>query len=87
MPDPDPLLFIDTNIFLDFYRATDTADFKLLGRLEKIHDKIISSGQIEVEFQKNRQKQMLASFQKIEVIRARYAVTGGFKKASAVNKS
>jgi PIN domain len=56
MSDDGPLIFIDTNIFLDFYRATGSADFKLLGRLKVIHDRIITSAQVEMEFQKNRQK-------------------------------
>jgi PIN domain-containing protein len=67
MPDPSFLLFIDTNIFLDFYRATRSADFKLLGRLKEVHDKIISSGQVEMEFQKNRQKRLLTSFQNLNL--------------------
>jgi hypothetical protein len=65
MRNNDPLLFIDTNIFLDFYRAMKTADLKLLGRIQGIHDRIITSSQVEMEFQKNRQKLMLASFQKL----------------------
>jgi hypothetical protein len=67
MPDHVPLLFIDTNIYLDFYRATGSADFKLLERLEKVHEKIISSAQVEMEFQKNRQKRMLEAFQKLKL--------------------
>jgi predicted nucleic acid-binding protein len=49
MSDDGLLIFIDTNIFLDFYRATGSADFKLLGRLKAIHDRIITSAQVEME--------------------------------------
>src|SRR5258708_13525715 len=73
----DSLLFVDTNIFLDFYRAMKSADFRLLGRLESIHDRIITSGQVEMEFQKNRQKLMLASFQKL-VLKERPEIPGLF---------
>jgi hypothetical protein len=41
--------------------------FKLLERLEKVHDKVISSAQVEMEFQKNRQKRMLEAFQKLKL--------------------
>ncbi len=73
----DSLLFIDTNIFLDFYRAMKSADFRLLGRLQAIHDRIITSGQVEMEFQKNRQKLMLVSFQKL-VLKERPEIPGLF---------
>jgi hypothetical protein len=62
-----PLLFIDTNIYLDFYRATGSADFKLFERLEKVHDKIISSAQVEMEFQKNRQELIRDAFVKLKL--------------------
>jgi hypothetical protein len=68
MPGHGPLIFIDTNIFLDFYRATGAADFKLLDRLKKVHNRIITSGQVEMEFQKIRQKLILASLEKFEII-------------------
>ena len=67
MSDHDPLLFIDTNIYLDFYRASGSSDFKLLDRLEKVHDKIISSAQVEMEFQKNRQKRIRDAFQGLKL--------------------
>jgi len=52
MSDHGPLLFVDTNIFLDFYRATGSADFKLLGRLNRVQENIITSHQVEMEFQR-----------------------------------
>jgi hypothetical protein len=64
------LIFIDTNIFLDFYRATGTSDFKLLNRQKKIQDSIITSSQVEMEFHKNREKRLKESFAKLESISA-----------------
>jgi hypothetical protein len=55
----------------------ESADFKLLGRIRAIHDRIITSGQVEMEFQKNRQKLMLTSFQKL-VLKERPEIPGLF---------
>ncbi|MGA8476863.1 MAG: PIN domain-containing protein [Chthoniobacterales bacterium] len=63
----DSLVFIDTNIFLDFYRATGSADFKLLNRLKRIQGKIITSHQVEMEFQKSRQTRLSDSFDKLKL--------------------
>ena len=41
MPTADKLLFIDTNIYLDFYRMRNEAQSKFVDHLEKIKDKII----------------------------------------------
>jgi hypothetical protein len=49
------LLFIDTNIWLDFYRARNETGLQLLSRIEKIADKLIVTYQLESEFKKNRQ--------------------------------
>ena len=56
------LVFIDTNIFLDFYRATgrDTR-LSLLEHMDGFHDRIITSGQVEMEFKKNRQRVIRAA--------------------------
>src|SRR5437879_2861632 len=49
------LLFIDTNIWLDFYRARNETGLKLLDHTEKIADRLIVTYQLEIEFKKNRQ--------------------------------
>lgn len=49
------LLFVDTNIWLDFYRARSDAGLSLLDRLEGVSDKLIVSYQLEMEYKKNRQ--------------------------------
>jgi PIN domain len=55
MRDHGPLIFVDTNIFLDFYRATGSANFRLLDRIKQVKERLIISHQVEMEFRKNRQ--------------------------------
>lgn len=64
-PEIEPIIFIDTNIFLDFYRArkTDTS-LKYLEKIEKITDKLIITNQIEMEYKKNRQQVILETINK-----------------------
>jgi hypothetical protein len=50
-----PLLFVDTNILLNFYRARGEAGLTLLERLETVAESLILTDQIEVEFVNNRQ--------------------------------
>jgi hypothetical protein len=51
-----PLLFVDTNIFLDFYRAEGQAGLTLLKHVESVSESLIMTDQVEVEFLNNRQK-------------------------------
>lgn len=51
-----PLLFIDTNILLDFYRARNDAGISLLSKVDALHAQTITTCQVEMEFKKNRQK-------------------------------
>jgi hypothetical protein len=53
------LLFVDTNIWLDFYRARNEINLEFLNKMEKIADKIIVTYQLESEFKKNRQAAIL----------------------------
>ena len=56
------LVFIDTNILLDFYRyPRGSAILPVLEHIDKNHDKIITSTQVEMEYKKNRQKVIVAS--------------------------
>jgi hypothetical protein len=59
------IVFIDTNIFLDFYRAREPG-LGLLAHIGNHHDRIITGSQVEMEFKKNRQSEVLR-------------VLGGFK--------
>lgn len=52
----EKLLFIDTNILLDFYRIRNDPGLSLLRRIKPLHDQIITTSQVEMEFKKNRQK-------------------------------
>lgn len=60
------LLFVDTNIWLDFYRARTEAGLSLLKHLEAVADSIIVSYQLESEFKKNRQSVILESLQELK---------------------
>jgi len=60
-----PLLFVDSNIFLDFYRAEGEAGLTLLDHIESVSDSLIISDQIEVEFLTNRQKVISESLKNV----------------------
>lgn len=60
------LLFVDANIWLDFYRARTEAGLALLKHLEAVSDKIIVSHQLEMEFKKNRQAAILEGMQELK---------------------
>ncbi len=65
-PALDTLLFVDTNVLLDFYRIRKSdISTKYLEQLEACKDRLIINSQIEMEYKKNRQKvilEALASF-------------------------
>lgn len=93
------LLFIDTNILLDFYRARNDAGISLLGHLDSIADQIIVTFQVEMEFKKNRQHAILEGEKELKDIgkitrpglfsdaKAVRAVEGNIKKANDRIKS
>jgi predicted nucleic acid-binding protein len=65
----DALIFIDTNIFLDFYRIRKSnVSMKYLEEIEKHIDLIITSSQVEMEFKKNRQSVILESINEVKKI-------------------
>ncbi len=50
------LLFVDANIWLDFYRQRQSdAAIELLTKLDQMRDKIIATHVLEMEYKKNRQ--------------------------------
>ncbi len=58
----DALLFVDTNILLDFYRIRKSdINMKYLEQLEACKDRLIIGSQVEMEYKKNRQKVILES--------------------------
>lgn len=60
------LLFIDANIWLDFYRARNEASLKLLSHAESLIDRIIVTYQLESEFKKNRQSAIVEGLQALK---------------------
>jgi hypothetical protein len=60
------LLFIDTNILLDFYRIRKSdISLKYLQEIENNQDKLILTSQVEMEFRKNRQITILESLTEV----------------------
>jgi PIN domain len=58
----DTLLFVDTNVLLDFYRIRKAnISIKYLKQLEACRDRLIIGSQIEMEYKKNRQRVILES--------------------------
>jgi hypothetical protein len=58
----DALLFVDTNVLLDFYRIRNSdISMKYLERLENCSDRLILGAQVEMEYKKNRQKVIVES--------------------------
>lgn len=56
----DALIFVDTNIFLDFYRTRRSdVSMSYIARLEDCKARLILGSQVEMEFKKNRQKVIL----------------------------
>ena len=55
----EKLLFVDTNIWLDFYRARNETGLTLLDHVESVSDKLIVTFQLEAEFKRNRQAAIL----------------------------
>ncbi len=62
----EKLLFIDTNIWLDFYRARSDAGLKLLKHVEALSDKLIVTYQLESEFKRNRQNVLMDSWENLK---------------------
>jgi PIN domain len=66
---PEKLLFIDTNIWLDFYRSRGAdLSLKLLDHVKSISDKLIVTYQIEMEFKKNRQAAILEGISELKTL-------------------
>lgn len=77
------LLFVDTNIWLDFYRARTEAGLQLLNHLDSIRGQIIGTCQVEMEYKKNRQ---IAMIEGISTLKSPEAIPrpGLFSDAKAV---
>jgi hypothetical protein len=65
----DALIFIDTNILLDFYRIRKSdISLKYLSEMIEHKEKLILTNQVEMEFRKNRQKVILESLTEVNKI-------------------
>jgi len=63
----DAIIFIDTNILLDFYRIRKSdISIKYLEEIEKHKELIITTSQVEMEFKKNRQAVILESIGEVK---------------------
>lgn len=63
----EALIFIDTNILLDFYRMRKSdVSLKYLEEIENHKDLIITSSQVEMEYKKNRQAVILESISEVK---------------------
>jgi hypothetical protein len=79
------LLFIDTNIWLDFYRARNESGLRLLEHTEKLANKLIVTYQLESEFKKNRQTAILEGMKELKAPE-RIQRPGIFSDAAATKK-
>ena len=63
----DAIIFIDTNILLDFYRIRKSdISMKYLEEIEKHKNLIITTSQVEMEFKKNRHSVILESIGEVK---------------------
>ncbi|MEO0684627.1 MAG: PIN domain-containing protein [Cyanobacteria bacterium J06649_11] len=62
----DALIFIDTNIFLDFYRIRNSdVSMSYLDQIIEHKDIVICGSQVEMEYKKNRQRVVISSIGEI----------------------
>jgi predicted nucleic acid-binding protein len=63
----DALIFIDTNIFLDFYRIRGReAGLSILERVDEHREMIVTSDQVEMEYKKNRPTVILETHKQLQ---------------------
>jgi hypothetical protein len=79
----DYLLFIDTNVLLDHYRAMNDAKLSLLDLIDKNHNVIITTYQVEMEFKKNRQEVIVKSIQELKKPNTAVAIPSFLMEAKA----
>jgi hypothetical protein len=60
------LLFVDANIWLDFYRVRNDTGLRLLEHTEALSNRLIVTYQLENEFKRNRQVVMLDGMQELK---------------------
>jgi len=60
------LLFVDANIWLDFYRVRNDTGLRLLKHTEALADKLIVTYQLENEYKRNRQAAIFEGLQELK---------------------
>ena len=61
------LIFIDTNIFLDFYRTRGfAADLAILKRMDANLGRFVTTSQVEMEFKKNRSNEIVKLYDSLK---------------------
>jgi hypothetical protein len=60
------LLFVDTNIYLDFYRMQNEISLEFLRKLNTVRTSLIVTSQVEMEFKKNRQAAILETLRNLQ---------------------
>ncbi|CEJ47780.1 Uncharacterized protein apha_03169 [Umezakia ovalisporum] len=82
------MVFVDTNIMLDFYRLPGEAADRQIAALLKHLDSIIVTEQVKMEFMKNRQKVILESIKKLSFpnFESTPMIVSGNKYSSAFDK-
>lgn len=60
------LLFVDANIWLDFYRVRNDTGLRLLEHTEALADRVIVTYQLENEYKRNRQAALFEGMQELK---------------------
>jgi len=82
------LIFVDTNIYLDFYRVSGTdATLSILKHFDENHDRIITTSEVEMEYKKNRQRVIIKSLSNLKPRDSSNLIVPTFLKESKRNKS
>lgn len=82
------LVFIDTNIYLDFYRVRGgDASLSILQHFDSNHDRIITTSEVEMEYKKNRQRVILDSLKNIGYQDLKALVVPAFLQESNLNRN
>ncbi|WP_447969602.1 PIN domain-containing protein [Nitrospira sp. M1] len=85
------LIFVDTNVYLDFYRVPGgEKDLSILTKLESHIDILVTTHQVEMEFKKNRQKVILEAHRdlKAKIQNQQFpAFLSSSKQAAALRKN
>lgn len=82
------LIFIDTNIYLDFYRVRGTdATLSILKHFDENHDCIITTSEVEMEYKKNRQRVIIKSLSNFKPQDSPNLIVPTFLRESKRNKS